>query len=168
ARPAALPALSAGPPLPPPFTFTGVAGIVRGLDAPSPQFVQGTTWLFASWSDGGAQAHAISTPAVNTTYKAVFVKARASLVTPLPRGVLDGSVATFAWNAGRGVTAYRLDVGTTAGGTQIFSSNTLSVRSVTVTGLPTGGGTIYARLWSLFGGVWEYEDVTYTAAPAGR
>src|SRR5262249_2217885 len=87
---------------------------------------------------------------------------------PLPRSVLDGSVATFAWNAGRGVTAYRLDVGTTAGGTQIFSSNTLSVRSVTVTGLPTGGGTIYARLWSLFGGVWEDEDVTYPAAPGGR
>src|SRR5262249_16705487 len=64
--------------------------------------------------------------------------------------------------------AYRLDVGTTVGGTQIFSSGPLSVRNVTVSGLPTGGGTIHTRLWSLIGGVWEYEDIPYTAAPAGN
>src|SRR5262249_11020799 len=79
-----------GTPVTAPFTFTGVAGIVRGLDAPSPQLVKGTTWLFVSWSDGGEQTHSISTPTANTAYRAVFVKAQASLVTPVPRSVLDG------------------------------------------------------------------------------
>jgi len=34
----------------------------------------GQTWAFVSWSDGGAQSHVISTPAVATTYKARYKK----------------------------------------------------------------------------------------------
>jgi glucose/arabinose dehydrogenase len=55
-----------------PHTFTGVAGVQRTLEAPSPQTLGGTTYEFVSWSDGGAQAHTISTPTTNTTYTATF------------------------------------------------------------------------------------------------
>ena len=37
--------------------------------------------------------------------------------------------------------------------------------SQTVAGLPTGGSTIYVRLWTLLQGQWHYNDYTYKAAP---
>ena len=59
-----------GIPVTAPFTFTGVVGIQRTIGAVSPQ----QNWQFVSWSDGGAQTHVISTPAVATTYRARFKK----------------------------------------------------------------------------------------------
>src|SRR5213596_2988836 len=55
-----------------PFTVTGVVGIKRAIAAPSPQTVNGLSYVFQSWSDGGARSHEISTPAVDTTYTANF------------------------------------------------------------------------------------------------
>ena len=51
-----------------PYTFTGVVGIQRTIEAVSPQ----GQYSFVSWSDGGAIRHTISTPASNTTYTATF------------------------------------------------------------------------------------------------
>jgi hypothetical protein len=34
--------------------------------------------------------------------------------------------------------------------------------------LPTTGGTIYVRLWSLIAGVWQANDYTYTAANGSK
>jgi glucose/arabinose dehydrogenase len=56
-----------------PYSFVGVEGIQRRLEAVSPQGAAGTSWVFASWSDGGARIHTISTPIANTTYTARFV-----------------------------------------------------------------------------------------------
>jgi glucose/arabinose dehydrogenase len=53
-------------------TTASVVGITRTLGAPSPQTAGGTSYVFESWSDGGAASHAISTPATNTTYTATF------------------------------------------------------------------------------------------------
>ncbi len=39
-----------------PLTVTGVVGVQRTLEAPSPQTVGGRTYEFVSWSDGGAQS----------------------------------------------------------------------------------------------------------------
>jgi hypothetical protein len=157
-----------GTPVTAPFTFTEVAGIVRGLGAPSPQVAGGATWVFSAWSDGGAQSHAISTPLANTTYTARFVKARAQITSPAPGSTLPGSNATFAWSAGVGVTAYQLDVGTAPAGTQIFTSGSTTARSAAVSGISTNGQTIYVRLWSQIAGQWEYEDYTYVARHRGR
>jgi hypothetical protein len=55
-----------------PFTVTGVVGIKRAIAAPSPQTLNGSGYIFQSWSDGGARSHEISTPSVNTTYAATF------------------------------------------------------------------------------------------------
>ena len=62
-----------GVPVATPYSFVGVVGINRKIEAPSPQAVAGTTWVFSAWSDGRAQAHVISTPSVNKTYTATFV-----------------------------------------------------------------------------------------------
>ncbi len=61
-----------GQPVTTPRTVTGVVGIQRTLGAPSPQTSGGLTWVFDSWSDGGAATHTIATPSVNTTYTAVY------------------------------------------------------------------------------------------------
>jgi glucose/arabinose dehydrogenase len=55
-----------------PATFTGVAGITRSIAAPPTQAVGGVTYAFASWSDGGAATHALSTPDANATLTAVY------------------------------------------------------------------------------------------------
>jgi hypothetical protein len=57
-----------------PFTVTGVVGIKRAIAAPSPQTVSGLSYVFQSWSDGRGRSHEISTPAVNTTYTANFIR----------------------------------------------------------------------------------------------
>jgi hypothetical protein len=57
-----------------PFTVTGVVGIKRAIAAPTPQTLNGLSYVFQSWSDGGARSHEFSTPAVNTTYTANFIR----------------------------------------------------------------------------------------------
>src|SRR5438477_11070919 len=57
-----------------PFTVTGVVGIKRAIAAPSPQTVNGLSYVFQSWSDGRARSHEISTPSVDTTYTANFAR----------------------------------------------------------------------------------------------
>jgi len=57
-----------------PFTVTGVVGIKRAIAAPSPQTLNGLSYVFQSWSDGGAISHEISTSSVNTTYTANFIR----------------------------------------------------------------------------------------------
>jgi len=66
-----------GQPLTTPASFDAVVGIVRTLEAVSPQVAAGSSWDFASWSDGGAARHSISTPATDTTYVARFQAAPA-------------------------------------------------------------------------------------------
>src|SRR6185436_11745122 len=61
-----------GQPAASPITFTGVEGIVRSLEAVTPQTSGGTTATFSAWSDGGAALHNITTPAANTTYTATY------------------------------------------------------------------------------------------------
>ena len=63
---------STGSPSPRPLSFNGVVGIVRTLEAVTPQGAGGTTYEFVSWSDGGAATHNISTPAAATTYTATY------------------------------------------------------------------------------------------------
>ena len=55
-----------------PFTVTGVVGIIRSLSAPTPQTLNGSSYVFQAWSDGRARSHEISTPSADTTYTANF------------------------------------------------------------------------------------------------
>ena len=61
-----------GQPQAAPYTFVGVEGFRRSLEAPQRQTVGGTTYEFVSWSDGGARLHEIATPVDDTTYTAVY------------------------------------------------------------------------------------------------
>ena len=69
--PAGLAVTLDGQPVTAPITVTGVVGIERDLGAADQNF-NGRRYTFASWSDGGAAAHTVSTPAANTTFTATF------------------------------------------------------------------------------------------------
>ena len=79
-----------------PFTFTGVSGVTRSLEAMS-QSKNGSVYSFHSWSDGGAATHTLNTPAVNTTITANYIR-QADAVAGLTNGVsytyVEGSYAS--------------------------------------------------------------------------
>jgi hypothetical protein len=55
-----------------PLNIAAVAGRSRSIGAPASQVVDGVTYDFTSWSDGGDLSHAIVTPGVDTTYTAIY------------------------------------------------------------------------------------------------
>ncbi|MGH3715574.1 MAG: PQQ-dependent sugar dehydrogenase [Micromonosporaceae bacterium] len=61
-----------------PFTKTVIVGSSVGVNAPSPQSAGGTSYGFQSWSDGGAQSHAVTAPATASTYTARYAAASGS------------------------------------------------------------------------------------------
>ena len=68
-----------------PYTFKGAKGILRAIEAVSPQTVNGVNYAFSSWSDNGARAHTISTPGTNSTLTANFAVSTNA-------GILSGGV----------------------------------------------------------------------------
>ena len=83
---------------------------------------------------------------------------------PAPGSHLSSSTVTFTWTAGAGAVQYWLSVGTTPGGTQIYDASQGTDLSRTVSGLPTDGRAVHARLWSLLGTEWAVIDTSYVAA----
>jgi glucose/arabinose dehydrogenase len=61
-----------GQPVTTPASFDSVVGIKRRIGAPTPQALGAKSYEWASWSDGGAQAHDVATPAANTVYTATY------------------------------------------------------------------------------------------------
>jgi len=87
-----------------------------------------------------------------------------SITAPLPGSQLAGSSETFTW-PDNGATEYLLAAGSSVGAWDYYSSGKVSsTYSVTATGLPTDGSTVYVRLWYRFGYEgWLFLDETYTA-----
>ena len=54
------------------FTRTVIVGSTNTISAITPQTKGKKTYVFSSWSDGGAQTHTIVAPSSNTTYTARF------------------------------------------------------------------------------------------------
>jgi hypothetical protein len=92
------------------------------------------------------------------------------MISPAPGATLGGTIATFTWTSGSGVSQIWLDVGSSPGGAQVFSQSQGVATSRTVSGLPSNGGTLYVRLWSLTSAGWSFTDYMYiavTPVPAG-
>jgi glucose/arabinose dehydrogenase len=88
-----------GQPFPTPFTTRGVVNFARAISAPSPQTVNGDTYVFSSWSDGGAATHTIRIPRQSTNYVATYVPASA-----LPGGNDPDLAAAYSFDQGSGST----------------------------------------------------------------
>jgi hypothetical protein len=95
--------------------------------------------------------------------------AEAALTTPAPGSTLTSSTTTFGWTTVTGATGYILSLGSTgAGSSNLYYSGSTTAASATVTGLPTNGETINARLLTNLNGTWVHADYTYKAAsPTG-
>ena len=90
----------------------------------------------------------------------------AAMQTPTPGSTLSGNVATFTWSADASATAYWVDIGSTAGGNDVYSSGNLGLaQTTTVYSLPANGSTIYVTLYSLVGGQWLSTAATYVSGP---
>lgn len=83
---------------------------------------------------------------------------------PSPVSLLDTPTETFTWSDnGTYVTHYWVNIGSILGGYDYLQSGNIGLdRSVTVTGLPVDGSTVYLRLWYKgAGGSWSFIDETY-------
>jgi hypothetical protein len=99
------------------------------------------------------------------SYTAIGGSANRGVITsPAPSSTLSSSTVTFNWTAGSGATAYWLDIGSSAGGNNYYSSGNLgNVLTTTVSGLPTNGSTVHATLYSLVSNVWLSNAYAFTA-----
>jgi hypothetical protein len=85
----------------------------------------------------------------------------AQLVSPVSGSTLTGRTSEFSWTSGGDGSTYRLTVGTTLGGADIFDSGITTSLSVTATRLPTNCGAVYVRLWTLSNGQSVSTDYSY-------
>ena len=89
----------------------------------------------------------------------------ATLLSPAPGSVLPGATVGFQWSAGVGATEYWVYLSSrAAGGKDLYSASQGLNVSLAATNLPTNGGTVYLRLWSLLSNGWQYLDYSFAAA----
>ena len=87
-------------------SYAGVVGFERLLGAPATQSINGVTYEFVSWSDGGAAEHTIFTPEADTSFTATYralddgsanpaesPDLTAELLRPLPASAVAGASA---------------------------------------------------------------------------
>ncbi|GID92394.1 discoidin domain-containing protein [Amorphoplanes digitatis] len=89
-----------------PFTRTVIQGSQNSVSGVTPQSAGGTAYVYAAWSDAGAQTHVIVAPTTPKTYTATFVRQRlpqsqlkvrsvdSQETTGPPTNALDGNPAT--------------------------------------------------------------------------
>jgi len=94
---------------------------------------------------------------------ATTVSEPAVLVSPAPQSTLTASTVTFDWTGGSGVRRYWLQIGTSAGGSDLFKLQTSGSLSAVVADLPVDGRPIYVRLSSLTTSGWQAREYTLTA-----
>ena len=90
--------------------------------------------------------------------------ARPKFTDPLPGSILDQSTEVFTWEDNEtDVSSYWLNAGSSEGASDYFNSGNMGlVNSVSVTGLPTDGSTVFIRLWYQdSSGSWRFVDETF-------
>lgn len=94
------------------------------------------------------------------------VQAASSQITsPANGSTLTSTSVVFRWNS-VGASEYFLYVGTYQGANNLYGNSQGTGTAATVSGLPSNGSRIYARLYSKFGTAWGYNDYNYIAYKA--
>jgi N-acetylneuraminic acid mutarotase len=122
----------------------------------------GNLWLFGGRGAGNDRVEGD----FNDLWNYTALLSTPYLSTPAPGSKLGGSTATFAWsNPGNMATRFVLRLGTTGlGSSDVYSGAATTGTSAQVSGIPTNGAYLYARLWYYANGTWKYVDATYTEA----
>ncbi|WP_018342822.1 PQQ-dependent sugar dehydrogenase [Cytophaga aurantiaca] len=129
-----------------PYSFVGVRGILREISTTSPQVLNGVTYTFSSWSDGGSITHTISTPAANTTLTANFVQSSCAPTAIVPYAQVNAG----AWQNSSSVSlaagaSFKLGPQPVTGGTWRwsgpggFTATTREISRTAVTPAMAGG-----------------------------
>jgi hypothetical protein len=102
---------------------------------------------------------------VNATqnFTLTVVQNPATLISPTPgiSTVLGTTNVTFQWTTGTGVTEYQLNLGTTAGASNVFLYKGTATSAIAAA-LPANDVTVYATLYSKINGVWQSNAYLYT------
>ncbi len=100
---------------------------------------------------------------IYTAYRGT-TEQKAVMTSPSNGSTFSTTTVTFQWT-NTGASEYWLQIGTSTGASNLFNQSTGNSTSATVTGLPSDGRTVYARLWTKIAGSWtgNYNDYTYTA-----
>ena len=87
----------------------------------------------------------------------------AEITAPTPGSTLAGSSVSVSWTD-VGADQYHLAIGSTAGGHDYYDQDQGTNTTITVSGLPTDGSTVYVELGTLSGGMWHVSNYQFTAA----
>lgn len=125
---------------------------------------QGTVWRSKQYTYACSSGPSASN--VKATLTDPTTVPTANVTDGTAKQALTSSTTTFKWSDGTNVSEYWLYVGTTVGGSEIFTSSKATVsKQATVLSIPTGGASAnaYTRIWSHFNnGSWEFNDYHYT------
>ncbi len=141
-----------------------IIGSSNSVTATSPQTLGGSTYTFASWSDGGAQSHQVVAPATNATYTATF--AASSTLTFLPTA--DANIRSSARNTNYGTSS---TIRVQLSQSRIYLKFVVSG----LTGPPvsaklrlwvTNSGTNGGSCYKLSNTTWTETGITWNNAPA--
>jgi len=106
----------------------------------------------------------------DVAYTAADIPPPAVITSPSDASTLAGTSATFQWNAAASGARYQLWLGTRPGtydvGAYPSTSDITTGTSLLATGIPTNGGTVYATLWSMIGGVYYSTAASYSTSTA--
>jgi sugar lactone lactonase YvrE len=133
------------------FAYTPAAGTVPAV---------GPQTLSVTFTPTVTTAYTTATATVALT---VNPATSATLYSPAPNvgTALGSSNVLFQWTSGT-ATKYELYLGTTGvGSSNLYSSGKITALSASVITLPANGVTVFARLYSLIGAVWQSTDYTY-------
>ena len=145
------------------FSRTVIVGSANTVTATSPQTVNGTTWTFGSWSDGGSATHTITAPATATTYTATYSTTSISF-----QPVADAEIRSNQGNRNFGTTTTLT----------VRSGQYRSYLKFTVSGLAGAPASAKLRLFVSDGGSsggsayritdnsWTETGITWNSAPA--
>ena len=154
-----------GQPVPTPYAFDSVVGVVRAIDA-ADQAAAGTSYAFGAWSDGGARGRTISTPPVATTYTARFVTVAAAGLPATPTGlamIANGRSLQVSWNRAAGAMGYRLEAGTGPGLANLFNGDVGDVDRLQVV-VPPGPYVVRVRAVNLNGASGPSAEASVTVS----
>ena len=167
-----------------PLTWAPFAGASRyfvyvgskpgATDLSSSGEISGTTFVMPAH-------HAAAIPSDQTVYVRLYslvdghwefvdyslwFKVEARLTFPLADATNVGvSALRFTWNEIADATAYRLQLGTSPGSSDLLDSAELTVLEERTGALP-GAQTLFARLWTEVDGEWRYSDSSFMTRPA--
>jgi uncharacterized protein YkwD len=102
---------------------------------------------------GGGTTTPPPTPAPTAT--------KAAMTSPTNGSTLPPTSVVFRWTAVSGASQYYMYIGTSPGSNNMLSASLGTATSVSIRGYPSNGTMIYVRLWTLYGGSWQYNDYSY-------